>query len=156
APSKHLSRSLILLLKLRELGLQLPLHAGAFIGCEKGLACRRGLPDRRRVSRAGGRHAEDQFRIAPQALTWQKAVLETLARHALQIRIRKAIGLNPAQVFMRHVRTVYSLVVGSKRNWDAVLHINRKGMILSAHSEDQVLRGQRNFYKHIAIHHLMQ
>src|SRR5271169_4540977 len=115
-----------LLFEPRERGLKLPLLPRAFVGGEKLRALGRGLLFGCSIGCARGDWVELALRFRPETLSRQKAVLDALARHALQFGVGQPVALDGAQVFVGHVGAGNAFVVARNRYGDAVLHVDRQ------------------------------
>src|SRR5580658_488932 len=152
--------TLELLFELSERPLQLPLHPSALIPPNQFLTSSRNAIAGRFLVRAS-RRAPQLASIAPPAappvapktIPGNKTVFQTLARHALQVGIRQAIGLDRAKIFVRHITARYAFVVGSERHRHSIFHVNRQRMPVAADPKNHIVRSQTNFHEHIFARH---
>src|SRR5882724_5724127 len=102
----------VFLLELGELFFQLPLLSRVFARGQKFVAGRRGPASSRCSACTSREWAERTLGRGPQTGAGQKAVLQTLASEALHVGVGKIVALDCAQIFVRHIGTRHTLVVG--------------------------------------------
>ena len=73
-----------------------------------------------------------------------------------KVRVRQVIGFGRAQIFVRQVGAVYAFVVGGECDGNVVFHVDRQRMVISAHAENDVVRGEAYFHQNVALGHFMQ
>ena len=102
------------------------------------------------------RHGNELASVAPQTLTRDERVLQTGARHGLELEITKALILGGSKKLHRDLRTRHTFIIRRQCHRHAVPAVERERVVGALDAEDLIVADQGDLDQHVAARHLGQ